>query len=61
MSERLSLPGALERQKMRALERYVAEGAERLVAAVSPERLTMIEAETVVSMPRFSTRIISPR
>jgi hypothetical protein len=47
MSERLSLRGALERQKMRVLERYVAEGAERLVTAVSPERLTTMEADTV--------------
>ena len=47
MSERLSLRGALERQKMRALERNVAEGAERLVTAVSPERLTTMETDTV--------------
>jgi hypothetical protein len=47
MSERLSLRGALERQKMRALERYVAEGAERLVTAASPERLTTMGADTV--------------
>ena len=32
---------------MRALERYVAEGAERLVTAVSPERPTTMEADTV--------------
>jgi len=47
MSERLSLRGALERQKMRTLERYVAEGAERLVTAVSPEKLTAMEEDTV--------------
>ena len=47
MSERLSLRSALEREKMRALERYVAEGAERLVTAVSPERLTTTEENTV--------------
>jgi hypothetical protein len=47
MSERLSLRGALERQKMRALERHVAEGAERLITAVSPEKLTVIEADAV--------------
>jgi hypothetical protein len=49
MSERLSLRGALERQKMRALERYVAEGAERLVTAVSPKRLTTMEEDTAVN------------
>jgi hypothetical protein len=47
MSERLSLRGALARQKMRTLERYVAEGAERLVTAVSPEKLTGMEENTV--------------
>ena len=45
MSERLSLRGALERQKMRTLERYVAEGAERLVTAVSPEKVTAMEED----------------
>jgi hypothetical protein len=49
MSERLALRGALERQKMRALERYVAEGAERLVTAVSPKRLTTMEEDTAVN------------
>lgn len=39
MSERRSLRGALERQKMRALEHCVAEGAKMLSAAVSPEKL----------------------
>jgi hypothetical protein len=47
MSERLSLRSALERQKMRALERYVAEGGERLVTAVFPKPLTTMEEETV--------------
>ncbi len=43
MWERHSLRGALERQKMRALERYVAEGAERLTTAVSPEKISATE------------------
>ena len=47
MSERLSSRGALERQKMRTLDRDVAEGAERLVTAVSPEKLTAMEEDTV--------------
>ena len=47
MSERLSLRGALERQKMRTLERYVAEGAEKLVTAIHPEKLSVMEADTV--------------
>jgi Putative nucleotidyltransferase DUF294 len=47
MCERLSLRGALERQKMRTLERYVGEGAERLVTAVSPKRLTTMGQDTV--------------
>ena len=34
MTERRSLRGALERQKMRALERYVSEGRKRLSAAI---------------------------
>ena len=54
MSERLPLRGALERQKMRALERYVAEGAERLVTATSPERLTTMGADTVAINAAFS-------
>ncbi len=40
MSERRSLRGALERQKMRILERYVTEGAKMLSSAISPEKLT---------------------
>lgn len=39
LSERRSLRGALERQKMRILERYVAEGAKLLTTAISPEKL----------------------
>lgn len=39
MSERQSLRGALERQKMRTLEHYVAEGTKMLTAAISPEKL----------------------
>ncbi|MEK7676479.1 MAG: hypothetical protein AAB676_11675 [Verrucomicrobiota bacterium] len=40
MAERESLRGALERQKMRVLERYVREGRTRLAEAVSTAHLT---------------------
>jgi hypothetical protein len=40
MREQQSLRGALERQKMRTFERYVAVGTERLTSAVSPEKIT---------------------
>lgn len=40
MSERRWLRGALERQKMRAFERYVAEGADRLSGAVAARTIT---------------------
>jgi len=50
-SERRLLRCALERQKMRALERCVAEGAERLCATVSLERVTAmgLSATTAVN------------
>ena len=43
LSEKRSLRGALERQKMRVLELYVTTGAERVAGAVSVEKLMTSE------------------
>ena len=50
MAERKSLRGALERQKMRALERYVREGRAKLAAAVSPAQLADPTQSVIVAV-----------
>ena len=50
MSERRSLRGALERQKMRALERYVVEGRKRLADAIFKAHLDDPSQEAAVAI-----------
>jgi hypothetical protein len=50
MAERQSLRGALEREKLRALERYVAEGRARLGRAIGRTPLNELPLEDLVAV-----------